>query len=158
MPPRPLHRGFTLIEVMVALTIVALSLTAIAASMNQMIDAANTMRDRTFASWIAQNKITEMRLSNIVPEVSSTSGELDYAHTEWAWRAVVSETGIENFLRVDVAISYAGSDYVIRTVTGFIGEPMPVGLANQIWNSGGGLPGGSREDGPSPDEDTGATE
>jgi general secretion pathway protein I len=121
---------------MVALTIVAFSLTAIAASMNQMIDAANTMRDRTYASWIAQNKIAELRLANITPEVSATSGEVDYANSEWSWRAVVSETGIENFYRVDVSISHAGSEYVIRTVTGFIGEPVPPGRANQLWNRG----------------------
>jgi general secretion pathway protein I len=130
------EKGFTLVEVMVALTIVALSLTAIAASMNQMIDAANAMRERTFASWIAQNKITELRLSNITPEVSSTSGEVDFANTQWAWRAVVSETGIESFYRVDVSVSLAGSEYNIRTVTGFIGEPTPVGQANQVWSRG----------------------
>ena len=130
------QKGFTLIEVMVALTIVAFSLTAIAASMNQMIDAANTMRERTYASWIAQNKITELRLANVLPEVSSTSGELEYANSQWTWRAVVSETGIENFYRVDVAISLADNEYVIRTVTGFIGEPVQVGRANQIWNTG----------------------
>ena len=134
--PRSRENGFTLIEVMVALTIVALSLTAIAASMNQMIDAANTMRERTYASWIAQNKIAELRLANVLPEVSSTSGEVDYAGSEWSWRAVVSETGIESFYRVDVSVSHAGSEYVIRTVTGFIGEPLPVGRANQIFNRG----------------------
>ncbi|MCP5092357.1 MAG: type II secretion system minor pseudopilin GspI [Gammaproteobacteria bacterium] len=128
--------GFTLVEVMVALAIVAFSLTAIAASMNQMIDAANTMRERTYASWIAQNKITELRLENVVPEVSSTSGEVEYANAEWSWRVVVSETGIENFYRIDVSISLAGSEYIIRTVTGFIGEPVPPGRANQIWNRG----------------------
>ncbi|MGI9238858.1 MAG: type II secretion system minor pseudopilin GspI [Woeseiaceae bacterium] len=127
--------GFTLVEVMVALTIVAFSLTAIAASMNQMIDAANSMRERTYASWIAQNKIAEMRLSNVTPEVSSTSGEVDYANTEWTWRAVVSETGIENFFRVDVSVSLAGSDYNIRTVTGFIGEPLPAGAARLPWGN-----------------------
>ena len=134
--PRSRENGFTLVEVMVALTIVALSLTAIAASMNQMIDAANTMRERTYASWIAQNKIAELRLANVLPEVSSTSGEVDYAGSEWSWRAVVSETGIESFYRVDVSVSLAGSEYVIRTVTGFIGEPVPIGRANQIFNRG----------------------
>ena len=133
---RARQKGFTLIEVMVALTIVAFSLTAIAASMNQMIDAANTMRERTYASWIAQNKITELRLANVLPEVSSTSGELEYANSQWTWRAVVSESGIENFYRVDVSVSLADNEYVIRTVTGFIGEPVQVGRANQIWNSG----------------------
>jgi len=130
------QKGFTLVEVMVALTIVAFSLTAIAASMNQMIGAANAMRERTYASWIAQNKIAELRLANVIPKVSSTSGEVDYASSEWAWRAVVSETGIENFFRVDVSVSHAGSDYNIRTVTGFIGEPVQVGRANQIWSRG----------------------
>ncbi|MGI9235334.1 MAG: type II secretion system minor pseudopilin GspI [Woeseiaceae bacterium] len=130
--------GFTLIEVMVALTIVAFSLTAMAASMNQMIDAANSMRERTYASWIAQNKIAELRLSNVTPEVSSTSGEVDYANTQWTWRAVVSETGIDSFYRVDISVSLTGSDYNIRTVTGFIGEPLPAGAAGRA--RGFGLP------------------
>ena len=140
-------RGFTLIEVMVALTIVAFSLTAVAASMNQMIDAANAMRERTYASWIAQNKIVEMRLANTMPEVSTTSGDVDYANSTWSWRAVVSETGIENFMRVDVSITHLDSEYTRRTVTGFIGEPVPVGQGNQIWRPGRG-PGNSGPDGP----------
>lgn len=134
------ENGFTLVEVMVALTIVAFSLTAIAATMNQMIDAANSMRERTYASWIAQNKIAELRLANVTPEVSSTSGEVDYANAQWAWRAVVSETGIESFYRVDISVSLAGSEYNIRTVTGFIGEPVPAGRSNQIWRLGQSVP------------------
>jgi general secretion pathway protein I len=126
-------KGFTLLEVMVALIIVAFSLTALTASMNQMIDAANTMRERTYASWIAQNKITEMRLANVMPEVSSTSGEIEFGNTEWEWRAVVSETGIENFRRIDVSVSHYDQDYVILTVTGFIGEPLQIGLRNGIY-------------------------
>jgi len=127
--------GFTLVEVMVALSIVALSLTAIAASMNQMIDAANTMRERTYASWIAQNKIAELRLANVEAEVSTTSGEVDFGNATWEWSADISETGIEGFVRVDVSVSLAGAEYIIRTVTGFIGEPIPVGLGNQLWNT-----------------------
>ena len=133
---RSRNGAFTLVEVMVALAIIALSLTAGAAKMGRMIDTSNAMRERTYASWIAQNKITELRLANVVPEVTATSGEVDYANTTWDWRAVVSESGIENLYRVDVSISYAGNENVIRTVTGFIGEPVPLGQANSSWNRG----------------------
>ena len=130
------NSGFTLIEVMVALVIVSLALAGVAASMGQMIDTANTMRDRTFASWIAQNKIAEMRLAGVIPEVGESSGEVDYANTTWAWTANVSETGVENLLKVDVSVSYAGVDDRIRQVTGFIGEPVAPGQSNLAWDSG----------------------
>lgn len=133
---RSRSQAFTLVEVMVALAIIALSLTAVAAKMGRMIDTSNSMRERTYASWIAQNKITELRLANVIPEVTATSGEVDYANNTWSWRAVVSESGIENLYRVDVTIAYVGSDDVIRTVTGFIGEPVPLGQSNRSWNRG----------------------
>jgi len=128
-------RGFTLIEVMVALTIVALSLTAVTASMSQMIDAANTMRDRTYASWIAQNRIAELRLAATTPDVGATNGEVEYANVEWTWRAVVSETGVDDLFRIDVSVSFAGSDDVIRVVTGFVGPPGVAGQGSQIWQT-----------------------
>ena len=126
--------GFTLIEVMVALAIVALALAAVAASISQMVDAATTIQQRTYASWIALNQIAEMRLENIVPEVSTTSGEVRFARTDWNWRATISETGVENLFRLDVEVSLAGTDEAIRTVTGFIGEPVIPGSSNQVWN------------------------
>jgi general secretion pathway protein I len=127
--------GFTLLEVMVALGIAALSLTAVTAAMSQMVDAASSMKDRTYASWIAQNKIAELRLSNIVPEVSEDSGEVEYAGLEWTWYSTISETGVENLYRVDVAVSFVESDVIIRTVTGFIGEPGIPGQSNIAWTS-----------------------
>jgi len=125
--------GFTLVEVMVALAIAGLSLAAVAASISQMVDAGSAMQERTYASWIAQNKIAEMRLANVLPEVSTASGEIEYASLEWAWRAIISETGVENLFRVDVEVSYAGSDDIIRTVSGFIGEPGVPGESNRAW-------------------------
>lgn len=138
--------GFTLIEVMVALVIVSLALAGVAASMGQMIDTANTMRDRTFASWIAQNKITEMRIAGVIPEVGESSGDVDYANTSWDWTADVSETGVENLMKVDVAVSYAGFDAAVFKVTGFIGEPVAPGQGNLAWNVGPSGPGGGQPD------------
>ena len=127
-------RGFTLLEVMVALAIVALSLTAVTASMSQMIMAAHTMRDRTYASWIAQNRIAELRLAAAIPDVGASNGEVQFANTEWTWRAVVTETGVEDLYKIDVSVSFAGSDDNIRTVTGFVGPPGAAGEANRAWS------------------------
>ena len=66
------NRAFTLIEVMVALAIIALSLTAVAAKMGRMIDTSNSMQERTYASWIAQNKTG-----------SGVSGPLTVRHSPW---------------------------------------------------------------------------
>lgn len=133
---RPCVRGFTLIEVMVALAIIGLALIAVGSKMGQMVDTANTMRERTYASWIAQNKITELRLANVLPEVSSASGEVEYAGAEWRWRSVISETGVENLFRIDVSVGYPGSDDDVRTVTGFIGEPIIPGQGSRAWQRG----------------------
>lgn len=128
--------GFTLIEVMVALAIAALALGAVAAAISQMVDSATAMQQRTYASWIAQNQIAELRLANVVPEVSEDSDQVEFADQEWTWRSTVSETGVENLFRVDVDVSLAGSDDVIRTVTGFVGEPGIPGQSNLAWASG----------------------
>jgi general secretion pathway protein I len=118
---------------MIALIIVALSLTAVAASMSQMIFQAKMMRDRTYASWIAQNRIVEIRLAPATPDVGASNGEVQYANVDWSWRAVVSETGVDDLYRIDVAVSFAGSDDNIRTVTGFVGPPGAPGEANRAW-------------------------
>ena len=136
---------------MVALTIVALSLTAVTASISQMIDAAEAMRNRTYASWIAQNRITELRLAVDSPEVGTSNGEVQYANTDWSWRAVISETGVDDLYRIDVDVSLAGSDYVIRTVTGFAGLPGVAGEANRVWMRKQGPQGNPQDAAPEPE-------
>lgn len=138
---RTANSGFTLIEVMVALAIVALSLAAVTASMSQMIDAAQTMKDRTYASWIAQNRITELRLAAATPNVGASNGEVEYANTDWSWRAVVAETGVDDLYRIDVSVSLAGSEDVVRTVTGFVSPPGVPGQANVAWSNMVQIPG-----------------
>lgn len=135
VPRRHCQSGFTLIEVMIAMSIAVLGLAAVVASIVQMADAAASMQERTYANWIALNKISELRLANVVPEVDSTSGQIEYAGAEWQWRATISETGVENLFRVDVVISHAGREESLRTVTGFIGEPGIPGQSNIAWTS-----------------------
>ena len=118
---------------MVAMFIASLALAGVLAAISQMADSGIAMRERTYASWIAQNKITELRLANVIPDVSESNGEVEFAGLDWGWTATVSETGVENLFRVDVDVSFAGSADNIRSVTGFIGEPVIPGESNRVW-------------------------
>lgn len=135
-------RGFTLLEVMVALVITAISLVFISQTLGQYLKDTITLRERTYASWIAQNKIVELRLANVVPDVGTTDGEIEYAGAFWDWSSeitAISEngaadaTGIENLYRIEVSVYRSGSDDLVRKVSGFIGEPIIPGQSNQAW-------------------------
>lgn len=116
-----------------ALFIIAVALTGFAETMGTMLDNATTARNRTYASWIAQNKIVEMRSAGVEPEIGVTSGEVVYASVEWTWEATVSETGIEGLWRLDVSVGLPGANEDIRNVTGFIGEASIPGASNRAW-------------------------
>ena len=128
--------GFTLLEVLVALAITSLAAVMIAGEFSQMLDNSASMRERTYASWIAQNKIAELRLANQLPEVSTSTGDVQFAGDTWYWRAEISESGVENLFRVNVSVYYPDDDSKVRDVNGFIGEPVIPGQSNRAWNQG----------------------
>lgn len=151
MTARAEQRGFTLVEVLVALAIVAAALASIAVTMGRMQFNAQLMRDRTYASWIAQNRIVQIRAEGVLPEPGNSNGETEFAGLEWEWETDIEETGVENLLRIDVSVSRPGEDGTIKTVTGFIGEPALPGLANSLWVQAAGAAGaagdGAEDDG-----------
>mgnify|MGYP000623864236 FL=1 len=114
------NQGFTLIEVLVALAIVAIALSTIIAITSQDIMRVDSMQKRMFANWIAQNKLAENRLNNIKNSVGTKDGSIIYAGSEWTWEIVTSKSGIENLLRMDVSVSNANDDVAIRKLTGFV--------------------------------------
>jgi general secretion pathway protein I len=120
-------RGFTLIEVLVALVIVALGMSALLESLGSAADTATWLRDKSFAQWIAFNQLTTLRLSGTLPTAGTTSGELDYAGRHWRWRQVVTTMGFPGLFRIDVSAEPADTSTVdekgwMATVTGAVGD------------------------------------
>jgi general secretion pathway protein I len=117
-------RGFTLIEVLVALAVAALGLAAVLAVVTNTANAAAGVRERTFAAWIANNRIVDVRLSGTFPSVDRTTGDLDYAGLKWKWEQTVIQTDVPGMRRLEVRVRLADAadDAFLATVTGFVGR------------------------------------
>jgi general secretion pathway protein I len=97
-------RGFTLVEVLVALVIVAAGASAVLSSLNSAATSTVYLRDKTFAQWIADNRIAETRLATAAPQNGKTEGELDYAGRRWKWRQQITDADFPGMRRIDVSV------------------------------------------------------
>jgi general secretion pathway protein I len=132
-------RGFTLLEAMVALVIVALGMMAVNTQLNRYVVAAAYVEQKTLASWIASNKLTELSVGATWPEVGKSDEDVEFAGQKWRCSIEVQETDVKNLHRVDVSVSLAAEpDRVVHKVTGLIEPPAPPGFLPPQWSGGRG--------------------
>lgn len=125
MKAEPRQRGFTLVEVMVALMIAAFLFPALLLGFNQQADGIAYLRDKSVAQWVASNKLTETRI-----EVQRTgqlfrgrrSGSTEMLEREWYWWLTSEATEVEDFYRIEVRVadSETGGDAPLFTLVGFM--------------------------------------
>ena len=118
-------RGFTLLEVLVALVIVGLGMMAVFTQLNQSLTAVSRLRDKTLANWVAVDRITEMRVMGEYPKIGQLEDEVEMANSTWLYTIEVQATPVDNLRRLDVTVSFADKPGdVLATVSGFVA---PVG-------------------------------
>ena len=116
--------GFTLIEVLVALAIVAIALLAAVRAAGQGANSAEALRSRTLAAWIAQDAITEHRARGDWLALGARSGIVRQNGVDFAWREEVTATPNSAFRRVDVSVYRAGEESTaLAKLTGFVVQP-----------------------------------
>jgi type II secretion system protein I len=98
-------RGFTLIEVLVALVVVALGIGALLTTLSSSADVILRLRNKSFAQWIALNQIATLRLSGEQPAAGKTRGSVDYAGSTWNWETEITDQGVAGVLRVEVRVA-----------------------------------------------------
>jgi len=139
MNPVKRLRGFTLIEVVVALAIVALGMFAVFKAIGDTTSNIGYLRDRSMAAWIADNRITEIRLSGEFPSVDKTEGDVGFAGRQWHWVATVSQTPVEGLRRIDMKVRREGDaeDSALVSLAGFVGATATAtGPSPTLWNTG----------------------
>jgi general secretion pathway protein I len=133
-------RGFTLIEVLVALAIVAFGMGAVLAALNQAAGNLAALRERTLAQWVALNQVADTRLNLQAPMVGVTEGDLKgFGNGDWHWRQeVVAVDTVPGLLQITVHVRRSTAMFGSSSSSGSGNAPVRVtGTAsvetNQNW-------------------------
>ena len=120
-------RGFTLIEVLVALAIVAIGMAAVLEALTSSANTAIYLQDKTFAEWVALNRIETVRLSGSVPAAGTSNDDVEYAGRSWEWQEKVTPTRIRGMVQIQIDVRPASSNASddrgwYASATGFMGN------------------------------------
>ena len=135
--------GFTLIEVIVALVVIALGMLGVIQAVSQTASNTGYLRDKTIAHWVGMNQLTQVRLQKSAPSIDKSSDEVEMAGRSWKWTMDVTQTPVETIRRIDITVRPAdakeGSS--LASVTGFYGTAVaPPGSALVAWQGAGDGP------------------
>ncbi len=122
-PRRRGGRGFTLIEVLVALVVVAVALFAVVKATAEQLANASRLREVTFAQWIARNKLTEMQVEGVWTTGRQDS-RVEFAGRTWPLQVAIEDTPNERIRRVEVSVADPENpDNNQAVLTGFLAHP-----------------------------------
>lgn len=125
-------RGFTLVEVMVALAIVAIALPAVLMALYQQVDDTAYLRDKTLAAMIAANKLAEMRLvvaSTRTLTAGKDDGTAAMADRDWYWWVETKQTEqVPLYYRIEikVGLSEDPKEQPLYTLTAYMSGDLEV--------------------------------
>lgn len=133
-------RGFTLIEVLVALAIVAIGMAAVLEALTSSANTAVYLQDKTFAEWVALNRIETVRLTGSLPAAGTSSDNIDYAGRSWEWQEKVTNTQIQGVRQIEVDVRPADSTASedrgwYASASGFMGSAfLPASSPEPQWS------------------------
>jgi general secretion pathway protein I len=99
------QNGFTLIEVMVALSVVAIGLMATIKAINEEINNAVITRNKMLGLWILENKVAEIRLNPVLPANGVNQGKETLINQTWYWQTNAGITANAKIHKVEVSVS-----------------------------------------------------
>lgn len=117
-----LQTGFTLLEVMVALAIVAIALGSMIRATGEASVNEAYLQEKTLANWVAINRMAELRIQGLVPKPGSRqTGSSEMADIEWQWRQTAIATPDPNIIRIEITVGKDGDYEGLAALTGFLG-------------------------------------
>lgn len=115
-------RGFTLIEIVVALAVLAVALGALITGMARYADTAGVLRERTLGLWVAHNRLAELQLQPGLPATGNSDGDVRMGDIDWRWRVEVSEAADPTLRRIDITVRAEGRESDAAQLTTFFSQ------------------------------------
>jgi general secretion pathway protein I len=123
------QKGMTLLEVMVALLIFALTGTAILKAAGDHLNNVGQIEAVTFASYVASNRLNQLQLDDTWPPKNNLKGSMEMADRTWYWQQTVTKTNDDDLRSVSISVDldsdYSGS---VTSVTTFVAKPTGAGI------------------------------
>ena len=121
--------GFTLLELMVALAILAIALSAVMRAVGAATSSVDEVRLRTLAAWVADNRLAEHRARRSWLPPGHQQGQVVQGGVNFLWAEEIQPTPNAQFRRIIVTVSTApeatgaGQSRVLSTLNGFLAAP-----------------------------------
>lgn len=117
--------GFTLIEMLVALAVVAIALAAISSNYISSFDITDSLKERTIARWVAENHLVMRQVQTPWPALGTREGTLKYAGSEWSWEEAVKPTPDQDFRRISIDVRRKESTWTAASLVAYARNPTP---------------------------------
>jgi len=112
--------GFTLVEILVALSVLAIALTAAAHSLGAAVDTTSALRERMLARWVAEDRLTGLELRNEWPALDTKEGDATMGGRKFHWIQETGVTPVARLRRVEVSVLLPGGKVPLVRLTGFV--------------------------------------
>ncbi|HET8708083.1 MAG TPA: type II secretion system minor pseudopilin GspI, partial [Pseudomonadales bacterium] len=106
------QRGFTLMEVMIALAVFAIAIVGLSKSFDTAVNNATRLEEKTFAHWVALNHIAQMRAAGKLPGIGKQEAKDKLANREWTVEVETTAMPVSPKLRkVDIRVSLSSDKF-----------------------------------------------
>jgi len=117
--------GFTLLEVMVALAVAAIGLGAISKSMTTQVDITDKLKQRTLATWVASNRLAELRMNRQFTASGSQTGEAEMGGQVWRIEEQYGATADPNISSVSIQVLTPQGKNIVASLSGYLSRYKP---------------------------------
>lgn len=115
-------QGFTLIEVLIALVILAIALTAIIKSTSQNIRDTTYLQNKTIATWVGTYIVNKARagLLQLPAQPSSLKQETEMLNRQWSWQASMNPTANPRIKTIEVSVFLPANHAKLTTLVSYV--------------------------------------